>query len=558
MVAIDPPLNTKTISRPLLVPFIVAVGFVALHYEFRTQQILPDALQYCIDAREGTNVYHPHHLGYVSTIRAARWLLRAVGIDADWILAAQIHNLAAIPVLVVSFVVLVFHVTRCAWTATLAPVIFLVQGQVMYLGTQPESYIPSAACVVAGVASFVAIRHAAPRVVVTAVAFTFAILYHQLAVLVTAPFIGVFAVSPKYRRDASLACVIAGGLTLAAYLAAWRTNAPELGFVSYCTSYTHLSDGSWGTAGNVDLAGLRAFADAFAHAVAGAQASIWFLVPIIVGLVAGWRILIRAPDTGSAARQIGWFSAFWIATFSTFVVWWLPSQVKYVVFVMPPVAILCAAALRGSAPRSSVARSVTAASALLVLGVWNFETSVRPQHENSHVPRVIANELSALLTEPGAIGLVDVETGLAIQYDHPEARFLPTLVPRSLAFRGLLDDTLAQGPVDPLATASRVVVLLRELSPHIPSDGGSGDMNRSGYETFLRWVFAVRVDSDGQWSMREFDAVRLECGVAILSIRNERKEIGDATNFFAELDARVAKFETVYSYERFKFRPAPQ
>jgi hypothetical protein len=255
----------------------------------RAAEQTPDALDYAVAAREGTGMWHPHHLIYTPLNRLIMLAIAPLAGPGRAILAAQIHNaLWALVAIAAAFSLARRWLLPGLIAIPVVAALVATRGFLVY-STQGEPYLAATGCLLA-LAALVLPAGAAGRGPATATArFTFAVagllalavLYHQASVLFVpalslamltggadrhgadrglaahapdAPPDSRVRTAPWRRLLATLA--LAGIVVLVAYTAAYvlagdpsaptaaRTGA---GFLRYCLSYALAPVPVWGS-----------------------------------------------------------------------------------------------------------------------------------------------------------------------------------------------------------------------------------------------------------------------------------------------------------------------
>ena len=387
--------------------FLIA-GLAALLFAWRTQAVIDNAIVYCLDAKRGTSLFHPHHVLFNAVIH---WIVRgldAIGIEADTIAVAQAHNAIFAAALIGAFAVWLARVRdarRLGAVELAAPL--LLAGSSIYLefATQPESYVPALACAVGALAVLGngPGRVRAGRVVIAGVLLSLAVLYHQIAVgfsilLLIQAGAAAGARRRPALREAGAAILLGGAFTLGGYLAAHAASGTGLSFFEYCTWFLQMGQ-PWGVAGNVGASGLETLGRTLALAVVGNGSETAGRVALVAtGLLLAANAVAAARS--AASREPRTICLAWAAGLLAFLWWWLPKEVNYFVFVMPPLAALAVLSIR-DACGERLARPVAIGGAAAVLACAGVREAL-PHHRDPDPVRVRAASPAALLGERSA------------------------------------------------------------------------------------------------------------------------------------------------------------
>lgn len=532
-----PKLDLSFRNRWFLIALAYGLVWMAALLVFRTARVLPDGIQYCLDARDRTNFFHPHHIGFTPAIAFVHYLLHPVSERIDWILAAQIHNAAFIPILILAMNRLLARTACDTWTITFGTAVVACAHGIQTFATQPESYLPSATCSVLTLAILCSHRDTPWRVFWTAVTFAAAVLYHQLAILTFLPMLvaGICIKGVGVRRVVMVAA-LSGAITLTAYYAAFHWSDLDETFLSFLTRYAHTGKVDWGAVDHFGLGGLTSIGDTFAWGLLGPRGKAFggilgasALVGLLVGaLWTAWR--------STTHRHLVTISTAWLASHVVFLLWWIPGQLKYSVFLVPASVILvglCARTALGTKGRFVVL------GAALALGYVNFCTAIVHEHRTPDLLRVRAAELRRFW-KAGDLVIADSESVSFLRYDHPEVPCIPSSVALTSAYAGTLEETL-RGVRDPLESVNEIIVPLRDINPRKYDDRATTRSSVAAWRSFTRWLFGIRTAPDGEgWIARTVEVRSIASGEPVLVIRSTLERIRDERALFATIDEQVA------------------
>ena len=538
-----PPATRRRAAETLL----GIAGLAALLFAWRTQAVIGNAVVYCLDAKRGTSLFHPHHVLFNAVIH---WLVRglsALGLEADTIAVAQAHNAVFAAALIGAFAIWLARVRdgrRLGAVELAAPLLLAGSSIFLEFATQPESYVPALACAVGALAVLVdgPGRVRPGRALLAGVLLALAVLYHQIAVVFSLLLLAQAGAAAGARRrpalrEAGAAIGFAGAFSLGGYLAAHAASGTGLSFLEYCTWFLQMGQ-PWGVAGNVGASGLEALGRTLALAAVGSSSGAAGRAALVVaGLLLAANGVAAA--RGAASRELRLTCLAWAAGLLLFLWWWLPKEVNYYVFVMPPLAALAALSIR-DACGERLARPVAIGAAAVVL-VWAGIREVLPHHRDPDPVRVRAAALHAI-GEPGTVRLCNLATTYWLVYDFDEQDVLHVNAAMAAAQARSAPGGGRSRPHDPLREAPSIVIPLSELRPDLlaaPLAALSPQDPARPWLDFAAWLFDVR-EQDGQGTRRELAVSRMANGELAVLLWNRRVPCRDMDELLAALDAGIA------------------
>lgn len=508
---------TDAVERRATFAWLVIAGLcaVAAVLALRASWQTPDALAYMMSAATGQEMYHPHHLLYVPIVRLMFDALRALGVVADAVLAAQVHN----TLLGVAASITTFFIVR-RWggslgAGVLAALALLASRGFWAYSTQADVYVPATACL-AGVTLLLPRPGEAAvgwKTLGITVLLALGTLYHQTNILLIVP-VAYWYGSLRGRKAWQAlglvligTCVLVGGSYVLAYLftdaqaAMAGRGAPEAtgfvqGFMRYCLMYSYHPNPEWGTFRNVSLLGIGRLIHSQAwNVVAFREHSKYLATGLASALLAGllawhtWRIW-----RGRAWRRERTFLLLWLATYGAFFLWWLPSEREFFITPLLPLVLVSWMAIRDwSVSLAGKAKWIAGLAVLAVGGIViaNLSGAIVPDHRQ----RGAAFEEAADIARLAPKDCVIYNTQAVIQnlrYHFGFTNVQEIDLPLLLALKGR--------PIPPRFSsdgAPCVLVPSNYLRPDHAIDQLSGYGNPAGYLVFLQWVLGAQAESSG-------------------------------------------------------------
>lgn len=358
-----------------------------------------DMFYYLKCARDGTHLFHPHHLLYLSNLR-----LFVRNLPLNPFTAAALSSIVWSAVGLCSLSVLARRVTGSTVLVVLAPLMLGVQRLYWAYANRPEVYVPSAACVLLGFT--LAPRPACDdrwlvRWFTAGAALAAACLLNQAAMLAAPGFVamGVAHRSKRALRDAVLAIALAGSICLAAYVAVHRMQG-EGSLMAWMTRYAHAREKSgWGDPAHISLQGLRTAGSSLAAALILDWRRPWAERVVMAALaVAASLAPVVSRRTRNGLAPVAWGLFTWSLVDFIFHMWWIPHEHEQFILCSVAVGSLAAVgllstveAIAGAIARSVLGSAMVVPIVLLMVGA-NWRTSIRGlmQPPVSHEARVAA------------------------------------------------------------------------------------------------------------------------------------------------------------------------
>jgi hypothetical protein len=527
----------------------LAATVFAFLFLTRSLEQYGDGLSYVESARSGIDLFHPHHLGYISAVRAVYQILRAAGAKVDPITAAQLHNILWALAALFSAAFLARRLTGSwAWALFAAFALLVCQGFWEY-ATQAQVYVPAmgAAALTACLASGRPGRPwTLPRIAALSALFVLAVLYHQTMVLFLLPLAVLFALSTDNASRLRLAggALAAAFLILALYAAAFLSRGEPFtvsGFLGYALRYTYHPAPQWGAWSNLGPAGVGYALFSLLRNVipvvgafqkpAVAAFGVFLLVLFI------WHIRRLGPKGEPGARPLRAFLLTWLAVHGGFYLWWAPQDKNnFTVALFPLVLLVLLAGRDATAGMSATGRRLVAAAGALLLiglGLINYTRFIRPLHLSPGPNYAEAVRLAACVRDGDYIlSGQDVLAHLTYYFRRPDLLQIEIL-PMSFG-RGRDLPKAYQ-----VLTGRPAVLSPAYLDPGSKLSMLSGYERPRGWRRWMTWLFGLETDARGDVvSGRAFEL--LPCGDAYLRIRTDRIALDGWPGFLTRLDELLA------------------
>ncbi len=221
-----------------VVPCLLVLTYAATS----SQEFSGDMFHYVRQARDGGDLFHPHHVLYLSNLRV---FVR--GLPLDPLAAASLSSIIWSAVGLYSLSLLTRRATGSALLAALSPALLGLLRLYWGYSNRPEVYVPSGACVLLSFALAPAPRMSEggsswPRWLASGAALAAGCLLNQAAVL-AAPgllLVGLFQGSKRALRGATLAVAGAGVISMGTYVLVYVTRGGGESFWTWLTRYAHV------------------------------------------------------------------------------------------------------------------------------------------------------------------------------------------------------------------------------------------------------------------------------------------------------------------------------
>lgn len=325
---------------------ILAAGIVLLLWINRSLYQSPDSLAYAADIRDGgTQLFHPHHIGFTAILHGAYSFCVWTGIDADPIVLAQMHNLAWYAVALLAIAVLGTAEGWSSLSIAATMLLYAVAAVNLEYVTQVEVYIPAAA---AGISVIALARLAAPYSVrrklgLILLSFT-AVIYHQ-SMLLMLPGLSLIMLKREGRRQIVVHGVIVAALLVLMYTAGYMHETRH-GFegntFEYITGYLNHPSPEWGTLANMGTRGMKQLLASQASALADVSQPYHLFVGAVCLLL--WLLIAAALfRRWKQTRHMDVFVVSmlsWLFAQQLLFLWWFPSEREFQIMTLPPLLML--------------------------------------------------------------------------------------------------------------------------------------------------------------------------------------------------------------------------
>jgi len=548
----DPPepagRSKRGVSRlPLIALLVFAAGILIV---FRSETQSGDSLEYARSIRDGTNLFHPHHLLFNPIVRGVWMGLRFFHPAASPFDAAQVHNIFWALVALAAVFVIVRRMTASPGLAVLFTLaLFACVGFWQY-ATFVEVYLPAMGCLALVLAILHPLRKTPPsfggRVLLVGL-FCLAVLYDQIGVLFTVPFAFLLArrLGPKSGKAAGAMIAASGAIVLACYGAAFlTTTAPKTvsGFIHWCLSYAFYPDPRWGSWSNISIMGGAKILLSFARNVLIVPPALFLPGAVSAGLILAVLVLgslraiiRRAPEADFRVALL-----LWLGLTVAFIWWFTPYGFELYIPLFPLLFLLGArlVADRRAAGwgRPPARRFLFGASAAAVagLGALNLITAVLPAHADRGAEYARAVRMNAS-APAGSILIADFELRENLLYYFPGPKAIED---GPLLYSFYRHWTL--GPDRAVEPGRPVLATVSFLSPaSLSAKPFNADDFPKEWRSFMEWMLDCEI-RDGK-----VIAARLPSGIAglpgYLLLSGERGPVAGLADLFSRLDEKAAQ-----------------
>ena len=464
-----PPPNQALSHRRVAEAAVLIVAIFAVYLLFPIRNHYWDGVGFALQIEASADsgdpaLLHPNHLVYTLAGRLAYDAVRTVCPEVRALAVLQYLNMA-LAALAAGILYGIFR--RQAGGPLFAgglAALFAFSAGWWRFGADAGAYIPSVLGLVLGLAVLLRSGPSAP--VRLGLCHAAAMLFHELAIgFLPAAVCGLAAreETPARRwRSAALYLATAGGVTGAAYLAAYARQPGRTSLWSWLTYHSPDSAFSWDLGRNILLtvrSNVRLLVnsrpgDVFRHPdpvslvalAAFAVALGWVIVTLIRRRA--WRL--PPPDpAGSLPAVALWVrvGAAWLIPYLVFLFVWLPGNTFYRLFYLPALILLLAAwLLRHGAPAAGLGRLPVAAAVLV--GLFNLGFSIVPCAQiRSNPPLALAVRMQGRWSGPTTVGYGDFNPdNWTLRYFNPATRWVAVDPGSGLdGFRRLLADQQREG-----------------------------------------------------------------------------------------------------------------
>ncbi|MBN3039762.1 MAG: DUF2723 domain-containing protein, partial [Candidatus Omnitrophica bacterium] len=193
-------------KKSLLIAVFLAGCVFLLLFSTRALFLTGDSINYALSAKNGSSLFHPHHLLYNLSIRNFFLLLNKLSMATDIILAAQIHNIFFSTISVLSIFFIIKKLTSSYVLSVLAGMSLLFSLGFWRLSTQIETYIPSLAFLSLMMLTISSKDRMLNTNQLLMIAFlqVLAVLYHQMNILFFIPLIIYFFTFQRNKTKKAL------------------------------------------------------------------------------------------------------------------------------------------------------------------------------------------------------------------------------------------------------------------------------------------------------------------------------------------------------------------
>ena len=505
----------------VLIVCVLAIVSFGLLYSLRvTAPVDDDVLVYAIAARDGSPLFHPHHLFYPALMHLF-YLAFAPVASCGALCVTQAHSLAWGVISVVCVYILVRELVGSAVGASAAAVFTLITNGFWLWSTQGEPYAAFLGSLLLLTVLLVR-RGSTPfdwkHTAIASGLLAMSIFYHQAAVLYVVP-LGYYLIAQRGRDGLAAYArilVLSGSVALGAYLVVFHSSVtsqthafPRLWaevvhaersvgeFIHWILEYSRSGMG-WGTLDHLGTYGLRTLLHSQLQNIVvvpelpwGLHRAVKLAVALMLAAIFLWNLWKTA--TRSSYYQVRVFFLIWWVLYSLFFLWWLPGLRQFIIPNIVPIVGLASLFVRdllsmpGKPYTSKGLVAVSLGSLAILVFTLNLFASVLPAHvwRDSHYDE--AARLNSLAGERCAI-LTTWRVALNLDYYfNRESLLVDEELGKYYAhsFDKTSDDGKSQ--VSPCA-----VVALHDIAPDRRVNGTTGYDRPAQWLRFAEWFFDVR------------------------------------------------------------------
>jgi hypothetical protein len=541
--------------------FLVIATFLLLFTTKSAQQI-QDSLFYAYSAKTGLELFHPHHLIYTPMIRLFSQLLSSLYNLYDVIFAGQLHNILLATIAILSFFLILNHVADYTFLGLLGAIFFLVTRGFWVLSTQITMYVPVTGCLALLAAILIICRNnllTFGKVVIIAVFFALAILYHQTNVLFSIP-LGYYLIATQGKRhwkvvlaiitSAGLIVLSVYGLVFLAIKGSWSLDE----FIRFCLYYTQeiclggqcrYRPSNWGTLHNFGAAGIRSFLDSvlwnFTILPKSLASLFRFITAFSLIMLYAWHI--RQIINHALHEKVRIFLLVWMTVYALFNFWWGPYYPHPFVVVLFPALLLTFLVLKDlmdKLPNSHITKIALPAAVtvtVLIIMTRNFYTEVLPLQKLESDSYLEAAELAAV-APPECMILTNYRIWNHLRYYFNRTEgVIQAKNPLSFFY-----ESASLPKQYHLAKEGCVFVLASHAMPGFTMEDrfsleSNGYNNPSGWLSYIAWLFDFEYDTEGDLiASRKFEMVNLEEGGPYIFISSPKIMVRGLHAVFRSLD----------------------
>jgi len=330
-----------TLPRWMLWSGLFVVAFLALSWP-ADALLTADSTEYL--ARIFYDPFHPHHLLWSFLLKGASLAAPAFGSSVDVAAVGQVVSLGFGALAVVFFCRLLAAAERMPRRNAIAwGILLMALPGFRAMAQETESYVAAIALLLLAAVLLFACRRT--HYLLAALAFAAAVCVHQLVCLAAPVFL--FAAWGRGRqmiRNAVWCCLVAGALTLMAYITVYRLIAPQDSFVIWLRQYSYVMPafGTWRKF--LSPGSLLKLAGGFASAVLLNPFTVtqkfgqWNIASLACwgSAVLLWAGCAAAAARGLFSRNPAYrFAAGWFIVVEVFTWYWQPQLLQMHVLALP-------------------------------------------------------------------------------------------------------------------------------------------------------------------------------------------------------------------------------
>ena len=487
-----------------------------------------DSLGYAYNIREGSGLFHPHHLLPMVVIR---WLWETVGFG-DVIRVAQVHNLIHwVAVVLLMYALTLRLLGRVSW-ALLAGLSLILAFDFIRYSLWVEVYVPATAWML-GAMYVLSLKQplSVLHLVGVAVCWAMAVLYHQTHVLWAIPLM-VYSVRTRQILSGGMILVMSGALVLGCYVYAVFIHSGSItweNFQQFVFAYAYAPYDNWGSFQNLKLEGwvslFNSQTDVFLHK----GSDIFSLITLAV---LGWNgYQLRKYHPGAEWRLFLWVL---VLVYYAFNAWWLPGEEEFFISTAPILALLfwmMMADIRWKYVKNIPRRLGLIVGGVLIVGIFllgnlpflrEMLDKTDPQYEQAVWVNQVASNGCRIV-----VGHSDTWANLQYYFNRRELIGMDYI---QAHFYG------APQPDFPSVNDSPCLFTdLEHLQPGFEAIPGTVALTPEGHQSFLKWLFDVKENPEGEgWVGRRYEA-RTEHGKQGIEILSEYVPIEDFAYWKREL-----------------------
>ncbi|MCH8903505.1 MAG: DUF2723 domain-containing protein [Bacteroidetes bacterium] len=531
---------------------IFAVTYVVL-FLFKAQHQFGDSLSYAYDIKSGADLYNPHHVLFSPIVYVFSLLLRALQITSDAIVAAQLHNIFWAS-LGTGFIYLISErLFKTRLTAVLAALFFIPMNMYWIFSTQVEVYIPAiSSLILIFYLLFYAKKNELGRRRLILIGFILVLSmgYHQTALLLLVPLIGLFYYRNKERgllKAIPIILVMAVfGLALYVFAASrsvHSTNSNDI--INYFFAYAVAEHPNWGTFDHYGYQGLLKLVHSQLFGIVNISSDTGILIAELFGylilLLIGWNLTALFRKANFKDERL--FCLLWLAAYYVFLLWWTPGYTLLSLTLFPLVILFFIALAdvqhymdgKNLMPVTRYVSGIILSGLIIALATNNYASF--QYYKKDKGPAYAEAEWINTNVGNDCLPVVTYGSLLALNYyfDIEEVVFLEDIMNEKYFGRSF-NKNLPKLDVDCF------IVPVWQVNPWKNYEGMTGIKNPEKWKDYFDFIFDCQVDEQtGIVNSKTFDLIPSggEYQYALFRIYTERGSYNSYEELFVSLDRSI-------------------